>query len=81
MSFGEPVGKMNFVLGSKSGRVVVLPGEEGMRIGKERRREDIEGPVCEVPWRNIRVFLWGREGRWIEGGGCAILRCGILVVV
>ena len=64
MGFGEPVGKTNFVLGSKSGNVFVVPGKEGtgMGMGKERMIEAREGPVCEVPWRKIRVVLWGLEG-------------------
>ena len=78
MGFGEPVGKTNFVLGSKSGNVFVVPGKEGtgmgtgMGMGKERRIEAREGPVCEVPWRKIRVVLWGLEGCCMKGGGCAI---------
>jgi hypothetical protein len=35
---------------------VVGIGEEGIRNGK--KVEASSGPVCEVPWRNIRVVVW-----------------------
>ena len=60
--FGAPVGKTNFVFGRSSGNVlvgvgeVVGIGEEGIRNGK--KVEASSGPVCEVPWRNIRVVVW-----------------------
>ena len=49
-------------------------------IGKERKRLASSVPVCEVPWRRMRVVLWvcGGRGMWMKGGGwfAAILFLG-----
>ena len=69
--FGEPVGKMNFVLGRSWVRVCVfvVVGDSG--IGRESRRDASSGPVCEVPWRRMSVELWlsGDRGGRMKGGG------------
>jgi hypothetical protein len=35
--------------------------------GKEKDRKGSAklGPVCEVPWRRIRVLRWVEEGAWM----------------
>ncbi len=58
VGFKAPVGKRILVEGRRVDSVLgdVWVEEEG--IGNDRRVDASSGPVCEVPWRRMRVVLW-----------------------
>lgn len=58
VGFGAPVGNTNLQVGKKRGSVVGLWDGGDVKF-VERRGAASSGPLVEVPWRSIMVFLCG----------------------